>query len=206
MRLYMSSYGIGDRPDDLKRMVPDNAVVGVVCNACDSLTHEARIERVEREFGSLRALNFNPVEIDLRKYFGTKFAAEDLSNVDLIWVRGGNSFNLRRSMGKSCFDKVIVEALAMDVVAYGGYSAGVCVLAPTLRGIELCDPIDDIPDGYPSETDWSGLGVLPYSIAPHYKSNHPESAMIDDVVEYFDSHQMPYRTLSDGDVIIVDQR
>ena len=33
----------------------------------------------------------------------------------------------------------VIRLLADDAVAYGGYSAGICVLAPTLRGLEGVD-------------------------------------------------------------------
>jgi len=42
-----------------------------------------------------------------------------------------------------------------------------------------------MPDGYSCEIIWAGLGLIPFCIAPHYRSDHPESALIDKSVEYF---------------------
>ncbi|MGH8178822.1 MAG: Type 1 glutamine amidotransferase-like domain-containing protein, partial [Steroidobacter sp.] len=88
---------------------------------------------------------------------------------------------------------------------YGGYSAGSCVLAPSLKGIEVVDPPELVPTGYEPEVIWDGLGVLSYCIAPHFDSEHPESLLIDDVVDYFERHGISYRTLRDGEAIILDE-
>ena len=111
---------------------------------------------------------------------------------------------LRRAFRQSGFDHVISKLLKEDAVAYGGFSAGVCILAPSLRGIELVDPKDEVSGEYEKPVIWDGLGVLPYAVAPHYKSDHPESADIDKCVEYFKENGMAYRTLRDGEAILVN--
>ena len=40
-------------------------------------------------------------------------------------------------------------------------------------------------------------------ILPHYKSDHPESEDIDKEVEYCDKNNIPYKTLRDGEVMIL---
>jgi hypothetical protein len=85
------------------------------------------------------------------------------------------------------------------------YSAGSCILGPTLDGIHLVDPPDLPAKGYGTEIIWEGLGFLPYSIAPHFKSDHPESAMIDGVVEYFEARGLPYLALRDGESIVIPE-
>lgn len=200
----MSSYGLGDGAQKLPDLVGESHKAAVIANACDFRDATTRRERLEREFNDLASLGFEPEEIDLRRYFDGSFSAKDLEKYGLVWVRGGNVFNLRRAMRYSGFDDVITELLRKDTIVYGGYSAGACVLAPSLHGIELCDPPQDVPDGYRPEIVWDGLGVVPYAVAPHYKSNHPETEMIDDVVAYFEEHDIKFRTLRDGETIVVD--
>jgi dipeptidase E len=106
-------------------------------------------------------------------------------------------------MSQSGFDKLIEEKINDSDFVYAGYSAGSCVVTPTLKGLEIVDDPIEVPKGYNSEIIWEGLGFVDYSIAPHYKSNHPESAMVDETVKYFVEHKMPHKTLSDGEVIIV---
>lgn len=48
-----------------------------------------------------------------------------------------------------------------------------------------------------------GLGLIGFSLAPHYGSSHPEAAAIDQVVKYFRAHDMPYRTIGDGEALVV---
>lgn len=70
--------------------------------------------------------------------------------------------------------------------------------------MDIVDNPITAPPGYEPETVWDGLGILSYSIAPHYKSEHPESADIDRTVDYFEKNHMPYKTLRDGEVIVMD--
>lgn len=51
---------------------------------------------------------------------------------------------------------------------------------------------------------WGGLGVLDYAVAPHYRSNHPESEDIEKCVEYFKANNIPYKTLHDGEAIVIN--
>ncbi len=89
-------------------------------------------------------------------------------------------------------------------MVYAGYSAGACVTAPTLKGLELCDNPTDLPHGYKDNVMWDGINLVNYSILPHYKSNHPESHMIDNIVDYMKENNVPFRTLHDGEAIVVD--
>lgn len=204
MRLFLSSYRLGSYPEKLTELTGNGRTAAIISNACDARPPELRAERHARECADLGALGFTCTEIDLRNYFDGSFVAAELKGYDLVWVRGGNVFNLRRAMKYSGFDKVITKLLQEDTIVYGGYSAGACVLAPNLHGIEFCDPIDEIPNRYAPDVIWEGLSLIPFAIAPHFDSDHPESPMIDDVVAYFEKQHMPYRTLRDGEVIMVD--
>lgn len=113
---------------------------------------------------------------------------------------------LRKAAAASGFDLTVSELLSQDALVYGGYSAGACLLAPSLAGIDLCDDPDEAPDGYQgiARRD-DGLGVLPYAVAPHFRSlGHPETALVDTVVEWFLDHRVPFVALRDGDVIVQD--
>ena len=115
---------------------------------------------------------------------------------------GGNSFVLRRAMKQSGFDTVIREMLATDAIAYGGYAAGAVVAGPSLRGLELMDDPFELPDGYDEPLIWSGLGLTPFAIVPHYLSSHPEAAAAEKVVSYMRARRTRFRAISDGEVIV----
>lgn len=204
MRLYLSSFRLGNKPEELLRLLGKGRRTALIFNAMDGWP-EYRDIRFKEEIERLKSIGLEPTEVDLRKYFG-KFGElkKDLAQYDLIWVRGGNAFLLRRVYKQSGADRVIPELLADDALVYGGYSAGCSVLAPSLRGIELVDDPKLLTSGYDPDTIWEGVGLIPYAIAPHYKSDHPKSADVDKSVGYMIDHHMPFIALRDGEVIVID--
>ena len=78
------------------------------------------------------------------------------------------------------------------------------MLSPSLSGIDLVDDPTVVPEKYNPETIWEGVGILGYSFVPHYHSDHPDSEDIEKCVAFLDKHNMPYKALRDGEVIVVD--
>jgi dipeptidase E len=206
VRLYLSSYKFGTHPEKFAELFGKGNKVAVISNALDVYSDgPGKDERTVTELEVLQGIGLQPDELDLRKYFGkVGELATQLSNYDGVWVRGGNSFVLNQAMKKSGFSEIIKKRLVDNAIVYGGYSAGVVTLSDDLRGIEIVDNPKDIPDGYDERIEWDGLGIIPYHLAVHYKSDHPESEAIDRVVEYFIAHDITYRTLTDGEVIIIN--
>lgn len=205
MRLYLSSFRNGNKPEKLLELLGDGRRTAVIFNAVDFKSESDRTTDYAAETERLKSIGLEPTEIDLRQYFGEPTGLKErLTEFDLIWVRGGNVFVLRRAFRQSGADQVIAELLAEDAVVYGGYSAGVDILQPHLHGIELVDPPDVVPEGYDKEIIWDCLGVLPYCVAPHYKSDHPESADIDKTVAYYIENHIPFIALRDGEAIVVN--
>lgn len=202
MRLYLSSFRVGDRADRLVEMLGGGRVA-LVPNALDYVAEPGRTESNERARRELEEVGLDVVEVDLRDFFG---GSGDLRSALRpfagVWVRGGNTFVLRRAMSLSGFDTLLPDLLASGKV-YGGYSAGVCVLAPSLEGVGRVDDPEVDPYGL-ERTIWEGLAVLPYLVLPHYRSDHPESPAIEGEVEYCERHGIAFRTLRDGEVIVVD--
>lgn len=89
-------------------------------------------------------------------------------------------------------------------MVYGGYSAGVCVLGPTLKGIHLVDDQNQKPYGEQYDVNWDGLGILDYVIAPHYQSGHFESELIEKTVQYLIENKILFIALKDGEVMVVE--
>jgi dipeptidase E len=180
----------------------------VVQNALDASTDlERRKSVLEREFADLKAIGLFPEELDLRRFFRKVADLEKrLDEFGYLWVAGGNTFVLRRAFSSSGLDSILQKKLREDDFVYSGYSAGICVLAPTLKGIHLADEPEAIPDGYSCEIIWTGLGLIPFCIAPHYRSDHSESALIDKSVEYFIQQKIPFVALHDGEALILDSK
>ena len=206
MRLYLSSFRNGNKPEKLLELLGDGRRTALILNAMDFVSAEDRSADLGREIERLKSIGLEPTEVDLRQYFDKPAGLkETLAGFDLIWVRGGNVFVLRRAFKQSGADKVIAELLAKDAVVYGGYSAGVDILQPHLHGIELVDPPDVVPDGYDKEIIWECLGILPYCVAPHYRSpGHPETEDIEKTVAYYIENHIRFIALHDGEAIVIN--
>lgn len=204
MKLYLSSFHLGNDPQKLKDLVGANKKAAIINNALDCYGNTDRVRSSkQQEVNDLAGLGFSPEDLDLRQYFGKQEELRTkISEYGLVWVRGGNSFVLRRAMRESGFDEIIKDLSKGDSLVYAGYSAGVCVITPTLKGTELVDDPDIIPEGYKNEIVWDGIGLINYSFAPHYHSDHPESQAVDKLVEYYIENKMLFKALSDGEVII----
>lgn len=194
MRLYLSSFRLGDHPERLVAMVPEPRRIAVICNAIDNEPDE-RPGKVAAEIGWLRDLGLDPTEVDLRTDDPAGLAA-----YQAVWVRGGNVFVLREAMRRGGADEILTDLIRTDKIVYAGYSAGPCVLAPSLRGLELCDDITAVV-----EPIWTGLGVLDQAFLPHLDSPlHPETELIARVKDLYDRTNTPYIPLRDGQALIIN--
>ena len=206
MKLYLSSIGLGNDVDRLVSMLPANRKAAVIFSALDfSDDAERKQATVDREIEQLAGLGLEAETLDLRSYFGRpESLASDMAKFGMLWVIGGNTFVLRRAMRQSGLDRYLVDNRDSNDFVYAGYSAGCCVLAPTLRGIDLVDDPHVVPEGYEREVVWDGLSLVDYCIAPHYRSDMGESPLIEKAVQYFIDNRMLFKALRDGEVIVVD--
>ena len=205
MKLYLSSFRLGDHPQQLVDMVGENKKVAVIANSIDfGNDPESRKASVQREIDGLTNLGLQPEEVDLRDYFGKPQELEKkLSEYGTLWVRGGNTFVLRRAFKESGMDNWLIGQKGNKELVYAGYSAGVCILSPTLKGLELVDDPNIVGEGYQKETIWEGLGLISFAFAPHFESpGHPETEAVSKEVEYYKNAGIEYRALHDGEVII----
>jgi dipeptidase E len=198
VKLYLSSFRLGDHPERLVALLPPSGRVAVICNAIDSEDAEIRREKVADEITWLTELGLRAEELDLR-------SADDLrtrlTQYDGVWVRGGNVFVLRVAMARSGADEILPDLIRSEQLVYAGYSAGPCVLAPSLRGLELCDDVTAV-DG---EVIWDGLGVLDHAIVPHLNSpGHPEMELLEKVQTLYQQTGVPHLPMSDGQALVID--
>ena len=205
MKMYLSSFRLGDHPERLVNLIGSNKKIAVIANSIDFGNDlERRKAGVQREIDDLMKLGFRPEEVDLRNYFGKPLELEKkLSEFGSLWVRGGNTFILRRAFKESGLDEWLIRQRSNPELVYAGYSAGVCVLSPSLRGLELVDDPNTVSDGYSKEIIWDGLGLISFAFAPHFESpGHPETEAVGREVEHYKKAGIEYRALHDGEVII----
>jgi dipeptidase E len=204
MRLYLSSYGLGENPSALSDLAGKAPRTAVIFNARDAYRGE-RLKHQAQEFGALSSLGFSCEELDLRSYFGDSDALRTrLADYDLVFAVGGNTFVLARAMTEAGFGAAIREQLNENRIVYGGYSAGACVVGPDLDGCHLIDEPDAVADGYSADVRPHALGWVPWRIVPHWRSEHEESPLAELAVAHLLEAGLPFQTLRDGQAFIVN--
>jgi dipeptidase E len=168
----------------------------LVLYALDGLPDGIRRESSQRDLADLSVLGLEACEVDLR----APDAAGRLAGSDIVWVRGGNTFVLRRVLADTGTDQLLADLIGRDAIVYGGYSAGACVLAPDLAGLEDVDDITAV-----AEPVTTGLGVLDRPFVPHVSSpGHPETTACDALAARYQAAGQAHWTLRDGDVLVID--
>jgi dipeptidase E len=206
VRLYLSSFRIGDHPDRLVELARGQSGIAVIANARDGWPEAERSESVAREVEALHGLGFDAGEVDLRDLAGSGAALlGELASFGTLWVPGGNVFVLRQAIWRAEADGVIRDLVATDALAYAGYSAGACVLAPSLAGLQRCDDAGEVFRVYGEQARFDGLGLLDRAVVPHLATPaHPESAVLDEVAASYEREGVPFIGLRDGQVYVVD--
>lgn len=205
MKLYLSSYKLGDAPHKLRDLFEQNLRVGYIPNALDSQSNDKKWLQfhIQSDLESLREINLEPELLDLKSYFGKKeLLKAKLEELGGLWISGGNVFILRQAMQLSGFDELIKTLYAKADFVYGGYSAGCCVLSQTLDAYAIVDDANDMPYQEIKTAIMSGLGLIDYIFLPHFESTHSESGEINKEVEYCRDHKLPFKTFRDGEVLI----
>lgn len=198
MRLYLSSMDLGTHPERLVALAGRGSHAAIVMNALDNFPEE-RAHFLAEGKRALEHLGFVANELDLRDYFDAPGRlAQALESTGLIWVNGGNTFLLRHAMVRSGFDDVVRALLDIDQLVYGGFSAGVCAITPSLRGIEFLDD----PKVLAGAPIWDGAALIDYYVVVHFRTGAHEP--IQQTVLYYRQHNLPYVALRDGDVIVVE--
>jgi dipeptidase E len=205
MRLYLSSFKIGNHPERLADLTDGGKKAVFIVNALDYKL-ESRNKFLASEIQMLGELGYDVEELDLRMWFGKKEKdlEEYLRTKNLVWVNGGNSFLLRRAMKQSGFDKIITKLLKEDVIVYAGFSAGCAVLHKDLHGIDITDDPYILAEGYHKNVEWVGLDIIDFNIVTHFDSNQNESDESRKEMKFYKDNNIPFKTLRDGEVLIVN--
>ena len=107
-------------------------------------------------------------------------------------------------MKLSGFDNILQTLLDRKDFLYAGYSAGACVLAPSLEAYKFVDDSKDTPYLELKEVLFDGLGILDFAFMPHYDSDHPESEAIAKEIEYCIKNKILFKAFRDGEVLIIE--
>ncbi|MEM9832728.1 MAG: Type 1 glutamine amidotransferase-like domain-containing protein [Bacteroidota bacterium] len=206
MKFYLSSYRLGNKTEQLKKLVPYGNI-GYVPNALDfsGADSERRKRHIERDTADLESLGVNVELLDLRDYFSEQNGLlKKLQQLGAIFISGGNVFVLRQAMYLSGLDRILGQLRTGEDFLYAGYSAAGCVLSQDLSVYQIVDNATDTPYDELDQIIWEGLSFLALAFMPHWQSDHKESADIDREVQRCKQLGIPYQTLRDGEVLIIE--
>lgn len=205
MNLYLSSMHFGANPDRLTQLLGPNKRAAICLNANDGLKDPDRGKYLSETLSILAELGVAGEEIDLRDFFcEPQRLLARLEQYGLLWVTGGNTFILRRAFHASGLDHLLPMLLQNPDFVYGGFSAGACVVTPSLRGIDLADNPRDVPPGYPEPPIWNGLNLVDFHIVPHFGSRLPGLASImEKIAAQFIADDLRFYSLTDDQAIVV---
>lgn len=202
MILYISSKQFGNQIDFLKNWImKNNNRILLIANALDAKDEIKITNNIENDKKILKEIGFEVTVVDLKDYFNNQERLlKDFALYNAFCVIGGNVFILRQAMKLSGFDNYLKKISKKDNYLYIGYSAGSCVLGSELR---IFNKVDDPISFYLKDNViYEGLGLINYTVIPHYKSDYHKVHLIDDLVKRCINEEIKFKTLKDGEVII----
>jgi dipeptidase E len=125
---------------------------------------------------------------------------DDLNRADAIFVGGGNTFRLLKTL----YDRDLLATIRERVLAglpYLGASAGTVIAAPTMQ------TTNDMPIVEPRS--FASLGLIDFQINPHYldpdpQSTHRGETREERIREYLDENEGPVVGLREGSILQVE--
>ncbi|TSD93942.1 peptidase [Skermania sp. ID1734] len=196
MRLFLASFRFGAHQDRFLDLVGGAGRAAVIANACDAWPPRARASAVKSDIVPLRTSGFEVDEVDLR----TGPTAGELARYDVVWVRGGNTFVLRAQLLLSGADTVLAKLIRDDAIVYAGYSAGACVMCPSLDGLESMDDPEQVPNVCGIDPVLDGLALVDRPIIPHC-GEEPEA---DELAQHYRETGVAHWALTDEQVVLIN--
>lgn len=114
----------------------------------------------------LTAMGFTVKDVNLEEKTKEQLQKE-LTDIDVIFVSGGNTFYLLQQVRESGFDEIVKDMIEKGVV-YIGSSAGAVLVSPTIEPVKGMDDEADAP----RLTSYEGLGIVDYLVLPHYGDDY----------------------------------
>ncbi len=167
--MLLTSSGMTGSKEDIMAILPKPAEdIRVAYIITASKPVEDKFYMIEHE-RLMKEAGFNVEEIDIEgKNYNQLLNL--LSNFDIIYVQGGNTFYLLKHM-RLCNFKKIMNKLFRKGIIYVGVSAGSIVMG---KNIETARWLGDENIVHMSDLNLSGLNFVPFNIFVHYNSERAE--------------------------------
>lgn len=186
MNLLLLSFGLGAVTGFIKPPVK----IGFIPTAGD-IDSDPWYVRENR--AHLTGLDYSVEDIDISNASRTTIIAQ-LSNIDCLFVAGGNTFYLMQQLRKKDMTGDLCR-LVRSGLPYIGSSAGSVIVGPSIAYIKTLDDPADAPDLQTMD----GLGLTDFAVLPHAKDGNR-----DDYNRIVESHRpkMKIVSLSDDQAVI----
>ncbi len=208
MKYYLSSFKLGNETSKLKDLASKTiGNFGYIPNALDFTSADPvrKAKHIQDDMDDIRNYGVDIETLDLKDYFGKREELKSkISSLSGLYVSGGNSFVLRQAFHLSGLDEILLSIQERDNFLYVAYSAGVCILTPTLKPYAITDDATDFPYKELQSQIWEGLGILDFAFEPHYQSDHPESKSTDIEIQLCVDNKILFKAYRDGEVLILD--
>lgn len=171
---------------------------------------------IKRILGARRRVAFVPFALHDRDAYTAKIrerlskmgfevdqvrGAEDVARAEAIFVGGGNTFRLLKTMYELDVLDAIRERVRIGHAPYIGSSAGTNVAGPTIR------TTNDMPIVEPPSFD--ALGFVRFQLNPHYLDADPSSTHMGEtreqrLLEFLEENDTPVVAIREGSALRVD--
>jgi dipeptidase E len=195
-KLFLTSHAVYTLPllNQLTTKDPKNSTVAFIATAADPYKNKEFVD-VDRQ--AMQNLGYTIKEIDLKECQHERLE-DALSNVDIIFVAGGNTYYLLDWAKKSGFYSLVKKLVERGII-YIGSSAGSVVCCPTIDIARRFDP----PEAAPDLTDYKGFDLVDFLLLPHVQKEKYRDRIKQTVLEWEDKGYL-VKQLTDAQVIIVE--
>lgn len=202
-RLFLMSKGLVS--DTLKAELinfinedPSALRVAVVVNATS--TENKKLKKTNKVKDRLSSIGFDSSRIEMFDLLKRNTA--DLHKFDIIYILGGNPFNLLAEVRSSGAEPVLEELAANNKVLMG-YSAGALLLGPNLDLMNAVDSLLGFNEIALKTLDC--LNLYDFLIFPHYRDfTNQVPELIQMINNFEDTSTLEVVRLNDGQGIIIE--
>ena len=188
--ILLTSAGMNVKEEILK-ILPKSPKELKLAHITTASIDEKNKDYFHKETQIMKELGFQVTEADISGMTEGK-VRKLLKDTNIIYIQGGNTYYLLKSIKESGFDKVVKELLEKGVI-YIGVSAGSYVAGPT---IEQADWIHE--HNRFGLTDLTAMNLVPFLLMVHYV---PEYKSI--LKEKIQKSKYEFKILTDDQAILV---
>lgn len=153
---------------------------------------------VDADRAALTSVGLDLVEVDLTVLSGDALA-DAVSDLDAIYLAGGNTFALLHHLRRSGLDRLL-PGLLDDGLLYLGASAGAAVAGLDVEPLSLMDD----PSEAPPLDSTRGLGLVDLVLLPHADGMLPPypSSLVERIVSTY-GDRFPIQRIDDDQALLV---